>query len=388
MRGIADTIARMAAAAQNREGQSHGGQYRDAMQEASEPKLTALNDFGTNPGALDAYVYVPTGLGVGAPLVVVLHGCTQSAAAYDVGSGWSALADKYGFALLYPQQRRGNNVNLCFNWFEGEDTRRDAGEPYSIRQMIGTLEDRLSIDPTRVFVTGLSAGGAMAAVMLATYPEVFAGGAVIAGVAYGVADGMVQAFDRMRGHGLSDGTALAAKVRAAAPNGGSWPRLSIWHGSSDATVASQNATALGAQWRALHGLSDRPNRVESVDGTPRRVWHGSTGDVLVEEYLVSGMGHGTPLKTTGPGAYGRTGPYMLDVGISSTHRIAQFWGIVPEAQVAPRATAACIETSSLPALSKPKRLYGQTASKPPQADAPTGVAKVIEDALRSAGLMK
>ena len=132
--------------------------------------------------------YLPENLPEGAPLVVVLHGCTQSAAGYDRGSGWSQLADQAGFALLFAEQQRANNPNLCFNWFLPTDTKRNFGEALSIRQMIETLVLAHGLDRKRIFVTGLSAGGAMASVMLATYPEVFAGGAIIAGLPYGSAN--------------------------------------------------------------------------------------------------------------------------------------------------------------------------------------------------------
>ncbi len=125
----------------------------------------------------------------------MLHGCTQSAAGYDYHAGWSQQADHAGFALLYPEQHHGNNPNLCFNWFRPGDTRRDAGEPLSIRQMMEAMVVAHGLDRDRIFVTGLSAGGAMASVMLATYPEVFAGGAVIAGPAYGCATSVPEAPD-------------------------------------------------------------------------------------------------------------------------------------------------------------------------------------------------
>jgi phosphoribosyl-ATP pyrophosphohydrolase len=106
---------------------------------AAADRLSDLTQFGLNPGNLRARVYIPTGLPAGAPLVVVLHGCTQTAAGYDHGSGWSSVADRYGFAVLYPEQQRANNPNLCFNWFRPGDCRRDAGEPLSIRP--GELRD-------------------------------------------------------------------------------------------------------------------------------------------------------------------------------------------------------------------------------------------------------
>lgn len=149
---------------------------------SSSSRLRPLGSRGPNPGQLNAWTYVPENAAPGAPLVVVLHGCTQSAAAYDEGSGWSRLADQHGFVLLYPEQQRANNPNLCFNWFSPDDTTRGRGEVLSIREMVTAVRARHGTDPRRVFVTGLSAGGAMAAAMLATYPDVFAGGAVIAGL--------------------------------------------------------------------------------------------------------------------------------------------------------------------------------------------------------------
>src|SRR5918998_828227 len=98
----------------------------------------------------------------------------QTAAGYDHGAGWSMLADRYGFVLLFPEQRQANNQRLCFNWYQSGDIERGRGEPLSIRQMIERMVRDHNVDPRRVFVTGLSAGGAMTSVMLATYPELFA----------------------------------------------------------------------------------------------------------------------------------------------------------------------------------------------------------------------
>ncbi|MGA8900932.1 extracellular catalytic domain type 1 short-chain-length polyhydroxyalkanoate depolymerase, partial [Bradyrhizobium sp.] len=128
---------------------------------APSDHLTETPQFGSNPGALRMFSFVPPGLQDGCPLVVVLHGCTQSAASYDLGAGWSTLAERFGFALLLPEQQRLNNPNGCFNWFQSEDIERGHGEAASIRQMVMTMVSNHGIDPARVFVTGLSAGGAM-----------------------------------------------------------------------------------------------------------------------------------------------------------------------------------------------------------------------------------
>ena len=158
------------------------GIYGRTASQAGQSPLVEINEFGTNPGALKMFAYVPEQLPRAPALVVVLHGCGQTAAAYDVGTGWSTLAKRYGFALLMAEQQSANNANTCFNWFSPGDIARGRGEAASIRQMIARMASDHKIDPRRIYITGLSAGGAMTSVMLAVYPEVFAGGAIIAGL--------------------------------------------------------------------------------------------------------------------------------------------------------------------------------------------------------------
>lgn len=376
MRSLSDTIERLAA-------------FRGAGLPTGAPAahLSDLHGFGDNPGALRALTYVPAGLGRGAPLVVALHGCTQTAAGYDHGTGWSTLAEREGFALLLPEQARTNNANLCFNWFSPDDIARTGGEAESVAQMVRAMVDGHGLDPSRVFVTGLSAGGAMTAVMLATYPDLFAGGAVIGGLPYGCASSVPQAFERMRGLGLGSMSSAAAISRASGGYAGAWPSISLWHGTADATVNPANVDHLGLQWRDVHGIEGAVACVEHGAGWKRRVWRSRDGRDAVEEWGVAGMGHGVPIDPDGPDGLGASGPYMLDVGVSSTAMIARSWGLTSSTERRERATA--VSTATAPTAKQGSAGFALAepgGMNPPAASG--GVQKVIEDALRTAGLMR
>jgi len=369
MRSISDTMARLAAF----RGLAPGAHTHRRASPMVPRRLATLTAFGTNPGALVARYHVPARLRPGAPLVVVLHGCTQTADGYDHAAGWSALADREGFAVLLPEQTRANNPNLCFNWYMPEDMKREGGEAQSISQMIETMILAHRLDPARIYITGLSAGGAMTSVMLATYPELFAGGAIIAGLPFGTAHNVPEAFDRMRGHGGPRDTELAALVRkASGGHRGDWPTISIWHGTADPTVAIANMGRIVAQWRGLHGTGEAPDMVEAQAGHTRSIWHGADGRVAIEQHEIAGMGHGTPIDPDGPDGLGNAAPHMLDVGISSTALIAASWGL----------TARRPATRSAPPA--PPRRHEPAADK----EARNGPQKIIEDALRAAGLLR
>jgi poly(hydroxyalkanoate) depolymerase family esterase len=289
-------------------------------------RLTEVHGFGANPGALRMFKYVP--VKPEPALVVVLHGCTQTAAGYDVGAGWSTLADRYGFVLLLPQQQASNNPNNCFNWFLPGDIERDKGEALSIRQMVEAMILEHGIDRGRVFVTGLSAGGAMTSVMLATYPETFAAGAVIAGLPYRTAMNVNEAFESMFQVRARSAPEWGDLVRAASPHRDAWPRISVWHGSADQVVKPQNADEIVKQWTDVHGLEREPTLTETVDGYPREVWRNRAGDTVIESYTIPSMPHGTPLATGGSEQHcGVPGAFLLEVGISSSYHIAKFWGL-------------------------------------------------------------
>ena len=359
---------------------------QDGSVDPVQDRLDDLLAFGSNPGALRARTYVPANMAKGAALVVVLHGCTQNAAGYDHGAGWSQLADEQGFALLFPEQQRSNNPNLCFNWFSPVDSRRDSGEALSIRQMIDTMVSTHDLDAERIFVTGLSAGGAMTSIMLASYPELFAGGAIIAGLPFGCATSVNDAFARMRGEGYPADDRLPELVRAASGHQGPWPTISVWQGSADKTVAPSNAERIIAQWQALHGVGDIPTEQAIIDGSPRRTWRDKKGRAVIEAYEIVGMGHGTPLNTVGPDGHGRAAPYMLEAGISSTGQIAKAWGLMTKSKARKAATTQ-ISARAQPTSAAPQILQAHRPT-PKVSHKAKGVSAIIEDALRKAGLMR
>jgi poly(hydroxyalkanoate) depolymerase family esterase len=317
--------------------------------------LTQVTSFGSNPGALAMYSYVPTGLPSGAPLVVALHGCTQSASDYYSHAGWTKYADEYHFAVVYPQQSSSNNSLSCFNWFQSGDIARGQGEALSVKQMVDYAVAHYGSDASRVYVTGLSAGAAMTAVMLATYPDVFAGGAIIAGLPYNCGTACQYQAQSKTPAQWGD------LVRAADPGyAGPWPRVAIWYGTSDTTVVPANATELRDQWTNVWGISQTPTATSTLPGSTTREDY--AGDVQLVK--VQGIAHGTPVD---PGSAetqcGSTGSYYLQ-SICSTYYIGQFWGLFGTGS-SPTATQSASPTPS----ASPTQSTSPTPSVTPSASA-------------------
>ncbi|MBR0898305.1 PHB depolymerase family esterase [Bradyrhizobium tropiciagri] len=363
--------------------------------------LVETTEFGANPGDLKMYSFVPAQLARSPALVVVLHGCGQTAASYDLGTGWSALAAHYGFALLMPEQQAINNANTCFNWFNPQDIARDQGEAASIRQMIAHMVGAHEIDPKRVYVTGLSAGGAMASVMLATYPDVFAAGAIIAGLPFGVATDLREALQAMMHASALSAPELGGLVRNASAHSGAWPKISVWHGSADRTVHPGNADAIVRQWLDVHGLPPAAMSKSDIDGHPREVWWNADGETLVESYSITDMAHGTPLGLAdNDERYGVEGAFLIEAGISSSYHIATFFGLTDKVRQphtaptgVPRENADTISmTIPVPAAepeTDPKPVSGRKSDRPRKRGGKSvDVGAVITRALTAAGLMK
>lgn len=286
--------------------------------------LTLVQNFGSNPGNLTMYKYVPANLPANAPLVMAAHGCTMSAGAYDTEPGIIKYADMWKFAVVFPEQKTQNQVSKCFNWWQAADSTRGQGEALSAKQMIDKMKADHGIDPARVYITGLSAGAAFTTMMLATYPDVFAGGAPFAGVSSKCDLACSQGLQVLTPQQWGD------KVRAAGPAGytGPYPRVSIWHGSSDATVNPGYLTEIMKQWTNVHGIDQTPDVTDTIAGQVHKVYKDAAGVAKVETIMISGMGHGTAID---PGSAtqqcGTPAAYILDVNLCSSYYIFKWFGL-------------------------------------------------------------
>jgi poly(hydroxyalkanoate) depolymerase family esterase len=293
--------------------------------------LDEVESFGSNPGNLRMFVHLPNDLPRQAPLVAVAHACFQTAADVAAHSGWVEMADAYRFALLFPQTSTDNEPKGgCFRTWEPEHQHRDEGEPLSVRQMIVWLLEHHSLDRERVFITGMSSGGLLTNVMLATYPELFAGGAPQSAYPYNCAT----TFDELKAcaEGRGDHTAAAwtGLVLAADPDyTGRRPRMSIWHGEADPLLLTVNLDLQLGQWAGVMGVDLTADEIDVIDGHTRKRYNGANGEPQIETYLIRGMGHAVAVDPDGTPACGEAAPFFVDADICAALWIARWFGLVP-----------------------------------------------------------
>ena len=252
-------------------------------------------------GGRSYFIYSPGGRAGGraAPLVVMLHGCTQTAADLARSTRMNDLADRHGFVVAYPQQSGKHNRQGCWNWFLPAHQRRAAGEPAviaGITQAMTASSSALEVDPERVFLAGMSAGGAMAVILAATYPELYAGLAVHSGLPYAAATSQESAFQAMA-RGAPSGNGRAGVLDAIVERGRPLPTIVI-HGTSDSIVSRVNGERTVEQWLRANGLDGDPARPEVVrervtggHAYTRSRWSDGAGSPLVEYLEVDGLGH-------------------------------------------------------------------------------------------------
>jgi poly(hydroxyalkanoate) depolymerase family esterase len=289
--------------------------------------LAEVAGFGSNPGNLRMFTFVPPDLPANAPLVVVAHGCLQSAQDIADMSGWTDVASAHRFALVFPQTSRTNDPFAgCFRSWLPAHQERGAGEPLSVIQMIDWMIGRYGLDRDRIFMTGMSSGGHLTNVMLATYPERFAGGAPQSSFPYKCATSFEEVASCCLGKIAHSRKQWGDLARSGHPGyRGARPKVSIWHGSADPLLLITNLDDQMEQWTDVLGIDDVPDDVVSENRLSRLEYANASGKSRVETNTVRGMGHAVAIDLTSK--CGELRPYAEDVHVCASARIAQWFGI-------------------------------------------------------------
>ncbi|MDQ2989198.1 MAG: PHB depolymerase family esterase [Pseudomonadota bacterium] len=240
----------------------------------------------TTPAGTRAYkLYIPsTYAGEPTPLVVMLHGCKQNPDDFAAGTGMNALAEEQGCLVVYPAQAKNANGSNCWNWFQAGDQKRDRGEPSIIAAITQQVMRDYKVDPMRVYVAGLSAGGAMAAILASEYPELYKAAGIHSGLPTGAAHDVPSAFAAMS-NGAAD-SALKAKTGASVP-------VIVFHGDRDKTVHPQNGQQVLAQQAGAQAGSATTEKGSAPNGRSytRAIHRDTNGKLTAEHWTVHGSGH-------------------------------------------------------------------------------------------------
>ncbi|MFM0593099.1 extracellular catalytic domain type 1 short-chain-length polyhydroxyalkanoate depolymerase [Paraburkholderia dilworthii] len=283
----------------------------DTTIDADAPGVFSTHTFSNHAGQRGYKLYVPAVYnGAPLPLIVMLHGCTQNADDFAAGTRMNELAERRGFLVVYPNQSQAANHSTCWNWFKPEDQQRDQGEPSLIAGITREVMARYRVDPARVYVAGLSAGGAMADIMLTTSPDLYAAAGVHSGLAYGSAKGLPSALAAMKG-----GMSGQRHRTHAAPQ----RPLIVFHGDADQTVHPSNGIALVAPFDAS-ATDITASTVSAAQSDTTRATHAqrrytvqrrlAANGVEAEYWTIHGAGHawsggsprGTYTDPSGPDA--------------------------------------------------------------------------------------
>jgi len=299
------------------------------FQKVPESGIEQVKNFGSNPGNLEMFQYIPKGLEKEVPLVIVLHGCAQSADTIAIESGWNKLADENKFIVVYPQQKLINNFKKCFNWFNPNDIKRDSGETASIKQMIEFAITQHKINTKKIFITGLSGGAAMTSVMLANYPEIFNSGSLMAGIPFGATSSIKDGLIAMKGNVVKTEKEWADFILEINKNyKGSYPKIVVFHGVDDPYVNIVNANEIVKQYKGLHKIDKEAIIIENFNDNPDITLEKYEND-LVNYYKIKNMGHAISID---PGEEknkgGKISTYAIDKNFHSPYWSAKFFDII------------------------------------------------------------
>lgn len=293
-----------------------GEPANDSFIELARPGQFVSRSFSNATGTRPYKLYLPDQYAASMPLIVMLHGCTQDPDDFAAGTRMNELANRHGLLVAYPEQPRRANGSNCWNWFRAEDQARDRGEPSLIAGITREIQSTYGVDRRRTFVAGLSAGAAMAVIMGATYPDLYAAIGVHSGLPYGAAHDIPSAFAAMRG----PGGPLSTSARSASKPS---PTI-VFHGDQDTTVNIRNGTRIVNQLIAQFADVGQP----VTPDTSRQGGHSATvtayrdgtNRLLIEEWILHAAGHawsgGSPVGSftdaTGPDASAEMVHFFLD----------------------------------------------------------------------------
>jgi feruloyl esterase len=313
-----------------------------SFQAFTQKDLLEIKNFGTNPGKIKMFLHEPKVAKLSSlkkPILIVLHGCSQSAEGIARQTQWNVLADKYGFYVIYPQQNLINNPSLCFNWFSSEDVQKNQGESLSIKEMLNHMIDNYPIDEDRVFVYGVSAGAAMSVVLMSNFPEIIDGGAVLAGGPYMPELTDLQRMELMFSPKENTAEKLGNPIKKLNSGfNGNYPRVVIIQGKNDLVVNPKNADLLIKQWSFLHNVETTLTDTIPLFNQSRDVtkfsYKNREEETKIIYYEINRMGHSIPIDPgTLPNQGGEKTMYTFDKDFFSTYFIARDFGLIPEDEI-------------------------------------------------------
>ena len=302
-------------------GRTFDGVAREIGRGAEAPESTVVGDatiarppgqtgfvsrsFSNHAGTRDYKLYIPSSAGAcsePAPLIVMLHGCTQNADDFALGTQMNALADQHGFLVAYPVQPANANGSRCWNWFRTADQSRDRGEPALIAGITREIIATQRIDQGRIYIAGLSAGAAMALIVADAYPELYAGVGAHSGLAPGAARDLPSALAAMKGGGAQIGAAGSHASTSPPRSAGAGVPTIVFHGDKDQTVHPRNGKTIiehaiaGREDRArlrvdVADVADEADEAEAHGRYARTVYRNATGQRIAEEWAILGGGH-------------------------------------------------------------------------------------------------
>ncbi len=261
----------------------------------TEPELSKIDKFGPNPGNLAMYEYVPEFVSENKPaLVVALHGCSGSAKQFSK-AGFNQLAEKYGFFVLYPEQKTANNNIRCFNHSRPNMADARARETESVLQMVRYMIAEHGISPKHVFITGFSSGGQFANILAASYPETFRAAAIIAAGGYVCKPGHTGINEFVDCDDEEDEMDEALLTLPGKPL--RWPKISIWHGKKDKNVPYNSMGLAVEQWKFAHKIRRKRHTRKALPGDILyEAYKTSRGNVMIESYSLNAQAHTVPVS--------------------------------------------------------------------------------------------